>query len=688
MPSLRVGIDTGGTFTDVVAVDEQRGDLFVTKIPSTPDDPSTALLAAIRTVIQSASQASAGTSAPTPSLIVHGTTTATNAVLEKRNEGLGLIVTQGFRHIIEIARQSVPDGYGNSFFWVKPERIVPLQLVAQVAGRMDHRGAEITPLSENDVLEATDALVRRGVDRIAVCLLHAYANDAHERRVGEILAQRHPSVFVSLSSVVLPEYREYERAMTTLVDVMVKPYSQAYLARAEQRLQEEARAAPFLIMQSNGGAVGAQRAGEKPVTMLRSGPAAGVLGAIHVAQLVGHADILTLDVGGTSTDICLVENAAPRLTNEASLSGYPIKTPMMDLASVGTGGGSLAWIGPLQALKVGPRSAGAVPGPIAYGRGGRDPTVTDAALVLRRLPDALIGGGLPLDRAAALTAFADLGRALELSAEEAAAGVLEIAAANQVNGIRQVTVAKGRDPADYALVAFGGAGGLLATDLADFLGIRTVLSPPNPGNLSAFGLHVADIKRDYVRTFVRRQAEADPDAIETVWQELEAAARAELHEEGVAAPDLMLRRSADARYLGEGHEVPVPVAPGLHGAEAVEQIWTDFHDVHERTFGFAYRGRQDVEVVNLRVQGIGRLSRPTAARIVTKGRAEPATVRPVYWRGKGWEDCPVFRRKDLGADGSLTGPGVIEEFGSTTVLPHAWTLHADPHGILTLERIA
>ena len=681
---LRIAIDTGGTFTDVIAIDEVTGDQFAIKTPSTPDDPSRGLLNGINEVTEAA-----GRDVGSLSQVLHGTTTATNAVLEHRFEGLGLLMTKGFRHVIEIARQSVPDGYGNSFFWVKPPRLVPLHLVREVDERVKYDGTVLTPLDEQSVIDAVEDLVDFGVTRLAVCLLHSYANAAHEQRVGEILAERFPETFVSLSSVVLPEYREYERAMTTLIDVMVKPYCKTYLNRARDQIKERTGEKPFLIMQSNGGIVSSDAAGEKPVTMLLSGPAGGVLGATHMARLAGFDDILTLDVGGTSTDVSLVRELTPQLSTHSYVENYPVKTPMLDVVAVGAGGGSLAWIDPYGALKVGPQSAGADPGPICYGRGGVEPTVTDAGVALGRLPTAFIGGGLSLEIDSARAAFESFGKTLDLSAEEAAAGVLEIAASNQVQGIRTVTTTRGLDPGDYSMFAFGGAGGLFAADVADFLGIKTAVSPPNPGNLSAFGLHVSDIKRDYVRTFVRQQSLATINDLESRWSDLEQLGRAEIGAEGVNADDILLERSADVRYVGEGHEVLVPIPNGLTGDAAVSHLWSNFHRVHDETFGFHYEGRQDVEVVSLRIQAVGRVHRPNVkAHESASGEAHAVATRDVYWRGKGWVACPIYNRADLASGFTMAGPGIVEEYGSTLVVPETWDLRVDKYGNLILEKQA
>jgi len=607
-------------------------------------------------------------------------------VLEHKFDGLGLIVTKGFRHIIEIARQSVPDGYGNSFFWVKPRRLVPLHLVREISGRMTHEGVEIEPLKENDVFTALSALRDNGVKCVGVCLIHSYASDAHERRIGELAAQHFPEIFVSLSSIVLPEYREYERAMTTLIDVMVKPHCETYLTKAVTSVRQEAQDIPVLIMQSNGGVVSAGTAVQRPVTMLLSGPAAGVLGATEMARLAGYENILTLDVGGTSTDVSLIERLTPKITSYSMVENYPVKTPMLDIATVGTGGGSLAWLDNYGGLKVGPQSAGADPGPICYGRGGVEPSVTDAAVVLGRLPTALLGGEIVLDGKAARKAFTELAGHLGITTEEAAAGVFEIAAANQVNGIRQVTVMKGREPKDYALIAFGGAGGMFATDVADFLDIAVVISPPNPGNLSAFGLHVSDIKRDYIRTLVRQQSKAKSSEIEEAWRQLEAQGMQEIAAEGVTSENIVIRRSSDMRYAGEGHEIAVDVPADVSGNKAVDYLWREFHRVHEQTFGFEYEGEQDVEVVNLRVEATGLVHRPEIPSIRTGRAPTRSATRPVYWREQGWTDCPIFSRTDLNAKNSLTGPVIVEEYGSTIVVPQLWSLRVDDYGNLIMEK--
>jgi N-methylhydantoinase A len=680
----RVAIDTGGTFTDIVAIDEGTGRVVVTKTPSTPQDPSIALIEGVTKVARTGAF-----DLEAVGVVAHGTTAATNAILQRQFQRIGLLVTRGFRHVLEIARQSVPDGYGNSYFWVKPPRIVPLERVREVGGRMSHDGRELAPLDEEDVKRAAEAFTRYAVDSIAVCFLHSYANAAHERRAAQILRAHMPEAFVSVSSDVLPEYREYERAMTTILDAFVKPYTRDYVLRAEQAVHRlVGRPVPFLIMQSNGGVISAREVANKPITTILSGPAAGVLAAAYIGEHAGYRNLLTLDAGGTSTDVCLIEELEPHITTESSIDGHPVKTPMVDIVTVAAGGGSIAWVSPQGSLKVGPQSAGADPGPVCYGKGGAEPTVTDANLALGRIPEGLLGGEVPLDRRASQSALGALGDRLGLSVEEVASGVLEIASWNQTHGIRQVTIERGRDPRTFCLVAFGGSGPLLAAQVADLLEVETVLVPPNPGNVSAFGLLVSDIRRDLVQTFVRGEHQFDVEELEAAWQELENQGRAVLRNEGVLPEKIDLRRVIDARYLGEAHEVKVPAPAGPLDAAGLTVLVERFHDVHELTYGYGYRGEQPVELVNLRVQAVGEVHRP---RLTTSGNggagpAVPVSMRPVYFEGRGFFDCPIHTRGDLRAGQTIDGPAIVEEFGSTTVVFPEWGARVDGYGNLLMER--
>jgi N-methylhydantoinase A len=638
MKRIRIGIDTGGTFTDVVALDEDTGALTTTKTPSTPADPADGFVMGMDKVLGTLRAVGADVSA-----VSHGTTVATNALLQDDIGPLGLITTEGYRFVLEIARQSVPDGYGNSYFWVKPDRIVPVHRVQEVSGRLDHLGREVRPFDEEEARRVARWFRAQDITTLGVCFLHAYANDAHERRMREILAVEHPDAVVSLSSEVLREYREYERTVTTLVDASVKPRVTSYIRGIGNRLRAytapvpaattepsgtSPAPVPFYVMKSNGGVISADEVVHQPITTVLSGPAAGALGAALVAAEAGYDRILTLDGGGTSTDVSVVLGGQPSLTTEGAVGHFPSKIPMIDIVTVGAGGGSIAWISPEGTLKVGPRSAGAEPGPMCYGQGGTDVTVTDAHVALGRLPPHLLGGEIPLDGAAARHGIERLAGDLGLTPADAARGVLEISAWNQANAIRQVTVKRGLDVRDFAMAAFGGSGPLLVCRLIDILGIPAAVVPFAPGNLSAFGLLAVDVKNDYVQTHVVRDHDLDHDAIAAIYRTLEVRATDALGREGFEAADHRLVRSADLRYDGQAFEVRVPAPDGPIDDAFQQAVVARFHDEHERLYGYSYRSLAStttragpgapahaVEWVNLRVSGIGPIRRPQLARI-------------------------------------------------------------------------
>jgi N-methylhydantoinase A len=660
----RVGIDTGGTFTDLVLLDA-TGKTIRLKVPSTPADPAEALIEGLRRLIALVPDA-------TPEAVAHGTTVATNAMLEERFQTLALVTTRGFRHVLEIARQSVPSGYGNSYFWVKPDRIVPLERVFEVTERLDFRGTVLVPFDEEDARAVARRLREVGARTVGVCLIHAYANPAHELRMREILLEEIPDLVVSISSEVWPEYREYERTVTTLVDAFVKPHVNGYLARAQQRLSQVAAGTPLLIMKSNGGVMPAAAVARRPISTALSGPAAGALGASWLAQQAGFERVITIDTGGTSTDVCLVEGAEPQLTRDGRIGRFPVRVPMIDIVSVGTGGGSIAWLGPDGGLRVGPRSAGADPGPMAYGRGGDQPTVTDAHLVLGRAPEVLAGGAIRLRPDQAQRGMARIADSLGLSLQRASEGILEISAHNQANAVLQLTVKRGIDPTGDTLVAFGGAGPLQACRIAQLLGLGTVLIPPSPGNVSAFGLLAVDLKDDHVVTLVRRQDDVDPREIEETFAQLEAEAIRSLRAEGVADAHMSLVRGVDVRYLGEGHEITVPAGQPFDPAAAAAA----FHDEHERLYGYAYRAGEVLEFVNWKVTGLGRVERPRLEPPPPTGSGRPAGRRAGF---------AVYRRDELPAGFRTEGPAIVEEYGSTTVVEEGFTIEVDRLANLVLR---
>ncbi len=683
---FRIGIDTGGTFTDVVAVDEATGEVFATKTPSTPADPSLAVLEGLRKIRRLAG-------ADEVSAVCHGTTVATNALLEERFADLGLVTTEGFRHVLEIARQSVPQGYGNSYFWVKPDRIVPLHRVREVPERLSHRGEVLRELDEAAAREVARWCQRQGITSIGVSFLHAYANPAHEQRMRAVLEEEHPGAHVSLSSEVWPEYREYERTMTTLVDAFVKSRVASYVASIRTRLDAELGAGvPFYVMKSNGGVISAREVVRHPITTILSGPAAGALGAAFLATSAGFERILTMDAGGTSTDVCLVERGEPGLTSDGAVGRFPVKVPMIDLVTVGTGGGSIAWRAPDGGLKVGPGSAGADPGPMCYGRGGAQPTVTDAQLMLGRIPPRLLGGEVPLSADLARKGIEGLAAELGLGPGQTAEGILEIAAWNQANAIQQMSVKRGLDPRDYTLVAFGGSGPLLAGRLVDLLGLRAALIPASPGTVSAFGLLMVDLKNDYVQTCVQRHDRLDHALADAHLARLEARAREALDREGVPEPARRFVRLADLRYFGQAWEVTVELPAGeLDAARAAETV-ERFHAAHEQRYGYSYReaaGRHAVEWVNLRVVGIGLARRPApCATPAGDGQAERARAgtRGVVFDGREVA-CPVYDRGRLRPGDRLAGPAIVEEFGATTVVFPGQRVEVDRFANLILSRV-
>jgi len=678
--SIRIGIDTGGTFTDVVAFDEVSGEIVTTKTPSTPDNPADGFLAGIDKVL-----GLLGADASTIEAVCHGTTVATNQLLEGKVDRLGFITTEGYEAMLEIARQSVPDGYGNSYFWVKPARIVPRDLVQGVGGRLDFTGAEVRAFDEAAARRTARWFRDQGITTLGVCFLHAYANPAHEDRMREVLAEEHPDAVVSLSSEVLPEYREYERAMTTLVDAAVKPRLSAYLVNITSRLGAlDDRTIPFYVMKSNGGVLSAEEVVHQPITTVLSGPAAGALGAALIAKVAGFDRVLTSDGGGTSTDVSVVIDGEPTLTTEGTIGAFPSKIAMIDVVTVGAGGGSIAWLSPEGTLKVGPQSAGADPGPICYAKGGADVTITDAHVFLGRIPPHLLGGEIPLDVDAARDGIEALAAMLGLTPESCATGVLEISAWNQANALRQVTVKRGLDVRDFTLTTFGGSGSLLLCRLMDVLGLRTVLVPPNPGNVSAFGLLTVDVKNDYVRTHVALAEALEPDAVASIYDALTEQARTALAGEGFPDAEHQFVRTADLRYFGQAFEVRVAVPQDAVDHDVLSAVGDRFHAEHRVLYGydFAQDPSQQVEWVNLRVSGIGPIRRPEIQRHPSVGSISVTEVgeRPVCFVAEvGYVDTPVRWRPNLSPGTVVTGPAIIEEFGSTVPLHPGFTARIDDY---------
>jgi N-methylhydantoinase A len=663
MPKSVVGVDTGGTFTDFVVSDD--GVLRVHKVLSTPRNPAEAILRGLRELNVGDELAA----------LVHGSTVATNAVLERKGVRTGLITTAGFRDVLEIGRQTRPKLYA-----LRVEReppLVPRDWRVEVRERLDERGAVLTPLDPASIDEAVAALKLAEVESVAVCLLFSFANPAHEQAV--VAAARAAGLHVSASSEVLPEFREYERTSTVVLNAYVAPIMDRYLGELERSLPGSA---PLRIMQSNGGSISAATARREAARTLLSGPAAGVVGAAYVASASGFERAITFDMGGTSTDVALIDGELSE-TTDGTIGDFPTRLPMIDIHTVGAGGGSIAWFDTGGALRVGPRSAGADPGPAAYGNGGTEPTVTDANVVLGRLiPDAFLGGGMTLQLEAARTAVGRIADRLGSTVEEAALGMVRIANANMEAAIRVISVERGHDPRLFTLVAFGGAGPLHACELASALRIPRVLVPSTPGVLSALGMLAADILKDYVRTVMVASAAAD-GVVEPVFAELDARGRAELAAEGLSPERIIIERYLDLRYSGQSYELVVPYSGDL--GVAVE----DFHRAHDRRFGYSDPTEQ-VQVVNVRLKARGLADRPEIARtpLDANAQAEPASTRAVIFAGQAGADAhdtPIYARERLVPGVTFDGPAIITQYDTTTVLPPGWRALVDETRSLILE---
>ena len=683
--TARVAVDIGGTFTDATLIDEATGHVAIAKTLTTPADPSEGFMAAVERAVREA-----GVTARDVTFVVHATTVATNAIIEGKVARSGFVTTEGFRDLLEIGRQVRPTLYDPQF--EKPRPLVPRDRAVGVVERLGPKGEVLTPLDERSVRDAAALLARERVESVAVCLLHAYVNPAHERRVGEILAEELPGVPVSLSSEVAPEFREYLRASTTVINAVVRPVVGRYLERIERRLAEAGIGAKLLVMQSSGGVFGADAAARRPVFMVESGPAAGVIAAAHLGAGIGRPDILSFDMGGTTAKVGLIRDGRPSVTKDyqvgahagagiggMSLAGYPVRTPVVDLVEIGAGGGSIAWVDSGGLLRVGPRSAGADPGPVCYRRGGVEPTVTDANVVLGRLnPSYFLGGELELDVDAARRAIEErCARPLGLSLVEAANGIVEIANAAMVNALHLISVQRGYDPRDFLLVAFGGAGPVHANALARDAEMPTVLVPRSPGIFSATGLLATDLKRDAARTIMRRLEELDPAELEHAFAELERAGAKELAAEGVAPDRIEFVRQLDLRYVGQSYELTVPAGDDLPAR---------FHAEHDRTYGFSAE-TEPVECVGVRLQTVGRIARPPL-RTLERGDAPPpkATRRVYFAEAGGYVDCAVHDRYALPAGARLAGPAVVEELDSTTIVHPSYTARVDDVGNIWIER--
>ena len=681
MGTVRLGVDIGGTFTDLVLLDENSGNSMVVKVPSRPKDPAGALVEAVTRGLLEAS-----VKPESVAMLNHGTTIVTNAVLEGTLAPTALVVTKGFRDVLEIGRHLRPDMYDLN--QDKPKPIVPRDLRFEVEERMAHDGTVVTPLNAATVAAAIEALKATDVTAVAVSFLHAYANPAHEAMVKDALSDALPGIAITVSTDICREIREFERTSTVVLNAAATPVVSRYLEVLSERTAAVVPEAQILLMQSNGGSMTVNAARRSPAQLIYSGPAAGVLACQFVGRMTGRPNVLGFDMGGTSTDISLVYRGEPLMTTEADVGGYPVKLPVLDINTIGAGGGSIAWIDSGGGLQVGPRSAGADPGPVAYGRGGTEPTVADANLALGRFsPDRFLGGELALDRDASLAAIKEkIADPLGLDPTSAAAGILRIANANMERALKVSSAERGYDPRDFTLITFGGGGPAHGAALAKEVGFPSVLVPSAPGVFSAFGLLIADIRHDYVQSYISRAHEVSLDAASGVFDSMKALGEQALTEDAIADDRREYLRTADLRYVGQAYEVNVPVPDGPVDEDLIAAVVSLFHEVHQRQFAHSSEG-DPVEIVNLRMIAMGRVEAPELGRQDTaSGNVVPIEHREVYFEESGgFVDCPVFERGVMGTGADVVGPAIIEQLDCTTVVHPGQKVSVDEWGNLIIS---
>jgi N-methylhydantoinase A len=686
MTGLRIASDIGGTFTDLVYLDEQTGEVQATKASTTPHDFAQGVLDTL--------DKAQGLDTARTSFFVHGTTVIINALTERKGVKTGLITTRGFRDVLEIGRANRPDIY--NLYYEKPKPFVERYLRLEVTERLNYKGEVLVPLDTQELRDVVRQLVSEGVDSIALCFLHSYANPQHEIEAGRIIREVAPHIPVTLSHEVTGEWREYERTSTAVLNSYVLPTAQAYLDNLEQSLTARKRMSDVLhVMQSNGGSATFAVGKQTPINLVESGPVAGVIGSARIGELLGEPNVIAFDVGGTTAKTSLVENNTPKITTEYKIehtretAGYPIMVPTIDIVEIGSGGGSIAWIDDAGALRVGPVSAGAVPGPACYDQGGTQPTVTDANLLVGRLnPDYFLGGELKVSMERARESMQPIARHFGMSVEEAALGVIRISDFGKINAIKLISVRRGYDPRDFALVAFGGGGPMHAAAMMRDLRCKKVIVPTYPGVFSAFGMLMTDLRADFIRTTIARTDQVDLSFINSLYGEMETLARQQMLAEHVAESDIQIQRYADMRYMGQEHTVKVPVPGGVITSDALRRVNEAFHDLHEHNYTF--RLDTVTELVNYHVTAIGQVSKAQIAPVSTQGtnltKARKGT-RSVIFDEFGALNTAIYERDYLPVNRTLEGPAVIEEPDSSTVIFPDQQVYRDKYGFLHIEPI-
>ena len=687
MAHWRVGVDSGGTFTDICLFEEDEGRVEVWKVALTPDDPSRGIAEGVEQGMRRVVPNANGSPAADVSYFGHGTTVATNALIQHRGVPTGLVTTEGFRDLLEIGRQKRPDLY--DLFADKPPTLVSRDLRLEVPERVRHTGEIETALDEDAVRAAARRLRDAGVKSVAICFLYSFVRPEHERRAKEILAEEHPEAFVSASHDIAPEFREFERLSTVVVNAYLGPVMRNYISRLAPRLQSLGmKVAPHLT-QSNGGVIGFEAASVKPVRAVLSGPSTGVVGAQVVGRAAGFPDLITFDMGGTSTDVALLKAGEARLASEATVHGYPLKAPTLDIHTVGAGGGSIAYVDSGGLLKVGPRSAGADPGPVCYGRGNQEPTVTDANVVLQTLnPTHLLGGRMKVRQDLARTAIDKLAKSLGLGAMETAQGIISVVTANMARAIRVISVQRGHDPRDYTLMAFGGAGPLHAARLARELEIKRVLVPRNPGILCAMGLLLTDLRADFAATRLLPCEHSVAPTVESVFAGLAKQADQWFAEEHIAPDQRRVARTVDMRYDGQNYELGVKLPDGPVTAATIDALGAGFAEIHKRLYGFVADG-EPVQLVTFRVEATGLVRKATLMEHPPEGADAQGAIsgkREVWLpEAAGRVPCPVYARDALRSGNVIHGPAIVEQMDATTVVLPGMTALVDSYLNLILE---
>lgn len=661
--ACRLGIDVGGTFTDLLLFNGGTGEIHLLKTPSTPQDQSVGILTGIQALF-------AETKVPPSDIqgLLHGTTVSTNIVLEEKGAKVGLLVTENFEQVLHLARSQTPGPLAGWIIMQKPDPLADLELTRGVKERMNARGEIVTPMDEAHARTLIQELVDGGAESITVSLINSYANPVHEQRLKTLIQEVAGDISISLSSEILPEFREYERTLVTVMNAYVGPSMRRYLSGFEEKLRSIQFSPHVNIVRSDGGLMSVARASESPVHTMLSGPAGGVSGAAFLANLAGHPNALGFDMGGTSTDVSLIQDGRPTISRQTTLGYYPIKIPSVEVHSVGAGGGSIAHVPMTGALRVGPESAGAMPGPACYGRGGDQPTVTDANVVLGRLPPSLLGGDMALDVKAAEEAVGKIGRALGLDLHQAAQGILDIVNENMFGALRLVTVQKGLDPRDFAVVAFGGAGPLHGNAMAMLAGCYPVIVPPTPGVLSALGFLYSDVKNEFAQTYVRNIDDIDAGQVHDILTRLGREARTWLQEEDISEQDQELQYEADVRYFRQGYEFSMHIDPGSMTNGGLRDLETRFGTAHERLYGFKLE--QPVELVNLRAVGTGKVDKVQFPEFSLEDRDPSKAVveqHRVYFDGN-FEQTNIYDRNMLRAGNHVAGPAILTQKDSTTVI--------------------